>query len=137
MKRFRTFPDEALLIIRVILCLSFWVHGLAKYNMGLGNVAGFFGKQGIPMASIAAPGITFLEIIGSVALLIGLGTRVFAALLVCDMLGAIMFVHRHNGYMAQNGMELVTLLATLALTLVLLGAGRYSVDARLGRETTA
>src|SRR3954463_15712268 len=110
MKRFRTYPDEALLIIRVILFISFLLHGLAKYDMGMSNVAGFFGKQGIPMASIAGPGITFLEIIGSVALLIGLGTRIFALLLVCDMLGAITFVHHANGYIKPNGMELVTLL---------------------------
>jgi hypothetical protein len=34
----------------------------------------------------------------------------------------------------QGGMELVTLLGTLALTLVLCGAGRYSLDARMGNN---
>ena len=46
-----------------------------------------------------------------------------------------MVVHLKNGYTGQGGMELVTLLGTLALTLVLCGAGRYSPDARMGRNT--
>jgi putative oxidoreductase len=137
MKRFPTYPDIALLAVRVILFFSFLLHGLMKYNMGVGNVAKGFESMGIPLAALAGPGITFLEIIGAVAVLLGIGTRVCAAVLVCDMLGAIMFVHGKNGYTAQNGMELVALLGTLALTLVLAGAGKYSIDARMGRNTPA
>jgi putative oxidoreductase len=136
MKRFPTYPDVALLIIRVILFISFLLHGLQKYNMGLSNVGASFGKMGVPLGSLAGPGITLLEIIASVALLLGIGTRVFAVLLVCDMLGAITFVHAKNGYLGQGGMELVALLGTLALTLALCGAGRYSVDSRIGRNRT-
>ena len=136
MRRFPTYPDAALLSIRLILGLSFMLHGLMKYNMGLGNVSGGFASMGIPMASIAAPGITFLEIIGAIALVLGIGTRIVGALLVCDMLGAIFFVHGKNGYTGENGMELVALLGTMALALALAGAGRYSLDARIGRRTT-
>ena len=132
MKRFPTYPDVALLAVRVVLFFSFLLHGLMKYNMGVVNVAKGFESMGIPLAALAGPGI-----IGAVALLLGIGTRVFAALLVCDMLGAIMFVHGKNGYTAKNGMELVALLGTLALTLALAGAGKYSIDARMGRSTPA
>lgn len=134
MKRLPTYPDVALLIIRVILFVSFLLHGLMKYNMGLSNVGASFGRMGIPMGSLAGPGITMLEIIGSIALLLGLGTRVFAILLVCDMLGAIIFVHMKNGYTGQGGMELVVLLGTLALTIALCGAGKFSIDSRIGRN---
>lgn len=127
------YPDAALLIIRVILFISFLQHGLMKWNMGLSNVGASFAKMGIPLGSLAGPGITLLEIVGSFALLLGIGTRMFAALLVCDMLGAILFVHMKNGYTGQGGMELVALLATLAFTLVLCGAGRFSLDSRIGR----
>jgi putative oxidoreductase len=134
MKRFPTYPDVALLVIRLILGLSFWLHGMMKYNMGLSNVGESFGKMGIPMGSLAGPAITLLEMIGAIALVLGIGTRIFAALLVCDMLGAIAFVHGKNGYTGQGGMELVALLGTLALTLVLCGAGRFSLDSRIGRR---
>jgi putative oxidoreductase len=136
MRRLPTYPDAALLIIRVILFFSFLLHGLMKYNMGLSNVGASFGKMGIPMGALAGPGVTILEIVGAVALLLGIGTRIFAVLLVCDMLGAIMFVHMKNGYTGQGGMELVALLGTLALTLALCGAGRYSLDARMGRSAS-
>jgi putative oxidoreductase len=135
MKRFPTYPDAALLAIRVILFVSFLLHGLMKFNMGLSNVGEGFAKMGIPLPSIAGPGIAILETVGAVALLLGIGTRIVAALLVCDMLGAILFVHMKNGYTGQGGMELVALLGTLALALVLAGAGRYSVDARLGARS--
>ena len=137
MRRFPTHPDAALLAIRLILFVSFLLHGLMKFNMGLGNVGAGFAKMGIPLASIAGPGIAILETVGAIALLIGLGTRIVALLLVCDMLGAIMFVHGKNGYTAQGGMELVALLGTLALALVLAGAGRYSLDARMNRDVVA
>lgn len=136
MRRLPAFPSVALLVIRVVLFVSFLLHGLQKYNMGLSNIAQGFGKMGIPMAGVTGPAITLLEIVGSVALLLGVGTRVFAALLVGDMLGAILFVHGKNGYLGQNGMELVALLGTLALTLVLCGAGAFSIDSRMGRDST-
>jgi putative oxidoreductase len=136
MRRLPVYPDAALLVIRVILFISFLLHGLMKYNMGLSNVGASFAKMGIPLGTVAGPGITILEILGSVALLLGIGTRIVAALLVCDMLGAIMFVHAKNGYTGQGGMELVALLGTMALTLALSGAGKYSIDARIGRNAT-
>jgi putative oxidoreductase len=134
MKRFPTYPDVALLVIRLILGLSFWLHGMMKYDMGLSNVGEGFSKMGIPLGSLAGPAITLLELIGSIALVLGIGTRIVAVLLVCDMLGAITFVHAKNGYTGQGGMELVALLATLALTLALCGAGKFSLDSRIGRN---
>jgi putative oxidoreductase len=137
MKRLPTYPDAALFIIRIILFISYLLHGLQKYNMGLSNIGASFGKMGVPLGSLTGPGITILEIVASIALLLGVGTRIFAALLVCDMLGAITFVHAKNGYLGQGGMELVALLGTLALTLALCGAGRYSIDSRIGRNDNA
>jgi putative oxidoreductase len=137
MKSFRTYPHIALLILRIVVGVSFFLHGWQKYQMGLGNVGSMFGKMGIPLAPIAGPGITFLEMLGGAALILGAGTRVFALLLVCDMLGAILFVHGKNGYIGQGGAELVTLLATMCLTLVLAGAGRVSADANIGKRELA
>ena len=137
MRKLPVYADVAMLLIRIVLFVSFLLHGLQKYNMGLGNVGQGFSKMGIPMAGVAGPGITLLEIVGSVAILLGVGTRIFAALLVGDMLGAIIFVHGKNGYLGQGGMELVALLGTLALTLVLCGAGAFSFDSRVGRKAAA
>ena len=86
----------------------------------------------MPLADIAAPGLATLELVGGIALILGVLTRIFAALFIVDMLGAMFFVHRNNGFfVANNGIELVLLLAAACLLFVLAGAGQYSVDHKM------
>ncbi|MDQ0868286.1 putative membrane protein YphA (DoxX/SURF4 family) [Arthrobacter sp. V1I9] len=62
-------------------------------------------------------------------------TRIAAGLLIFDMLGAMFLVHIPNGFfVANNGLELVLLLAALCLAFVLAGAGRNSLDNKLLAE---
>ncbi len=83
----------------------------------------------MPLADIAAPGVATLELVGGIAIVLGVLTRVFAALLIIDMLSAMFIVHLGNGFfVAKNGLEFVLLLAASCLMFVLAGAGRYSVD---------
>jgi len=54
---------------------------------------------------------------------------VAGALVVVNMLGAFLFVHVGNGvFVTDNGYELVAVIAALALVLVAVGPGRFSVD---------
>jgi putative oxidoreductase len=85
--------------------------------------------MGVPAANIAAPVIATLELVGGVALILGVLTRVFAALLAVNMLGALFLVHAPAGiYAATGGYELVLILAAAALAVALVGAGKVSVD---------
>jgi putative oxidoreductase len=65
-------------------------------------------------------------------------TRVFAALLAVDMLGALFLVHASAGvFVTTGGYELVLILAAAALAVALVGAGRYSADRALfGRSNS-
>lgn len=131
----RTRPDIALLVLRLAAGFSFFMHGYQKvFVMGVGGVTQGFTQMGIPLPGVAAPFISFLEMIGGVALMLGLFTRVFAFLLTCDMLTATLMVHLKNGYLGQGGMELTFLLGAMALTLALAGAGPFSVDAMRARR---
>jgi putative oxidoreductase len=123
-------PAWGLLPLRLIVGIVFMAHGWLKYSsFGLAGTAKFMGGLGIPMPQVAAVGIIALELIGGLGLILGGGTRFFAALLACDMLGAIFFSKRHAGFFAPNGWEFELTLCAVCVTLAIIGAGGASIDA--------
>lgn len=127
--------DRATIVLRLVLAAVFIGHGYQKvFGMGVSNVAGFFGTLGVPMAAVAGPFIAYLELLGGIAILLGGFTRIVAFLLACDMLGAIFFVHAKGGFFAPKGIEFVLGNFAMALALMFLGAGAYSIDAMLARR---
>jgi len=129
----------ALTVLRIILGLLFAAHGWQKFNeWTIAGTQASFAKMGVPAADVMAPAVAVLELAGGVALILGILTRVVAALLVLDMLGALFLVHAPAGIFAANGgYELVLLLAAASLALALTGAGRFSLDRALfGRSST-
>ena len=125
--------ELALALVRIVVGITFFAHGWQKlFVNGIPGVTGFFGSLGIPAAGFFAIVVTFLELIGGLALILGLGTRIVAALLAVNMLVALVLVHLPNGFFVSNGgVELVLLLMVASVSLVLSGAGAYSVDARI------
>jgi putative oxidoreductase len=72
---------------------------------------------------------TWSELIGAVALLIGLGTRFFAATFIILDLVAWYSVHADHGYnVCDNGFKLPLIYLVLLLPLLFSGAGKASVD---------
>ena len=127
--------DRAALILRLVLAAVFIGHGYQKlFQFGIGGVTQAFTGMGVPMATIMAPLISVLEFFGGIAILFGAFTRVIALLLACDMLCAMIFVHIKGGFFAPKGVEHVLGNFAMALALVLIGAGAYSVDAMLSRR---
>jgi putative oxidoreductase len=122
--------DRGLLVLRMAIAAVFIAHGYMKlFTMGHAGVTGFFEHLGIPLPGANAWFISILEFAGGLSLLAGLFTRIIAALLACDMIGAIVLARLSAGFV--GGWELEFLLATGALSLALAGAGAYSVDARM------
>ncbi|MEO5313674.1 DoxX family protein [Pseudarthrobacter sp. CC12] len=123
----------ALAALRIILGFLFAAHGWQKFNeWTIAGTKASFAKMGVPAADVMAPAIAVLELAGGIALILGILTRVVAALLVVDMLGALFLVHAPAGIFAANGgYELVLLLAAASFALALTGAGRLSVDRAL------
>jgi putative oxidoreductase len=121
--------DLALLVLRLVLGAVFLAHGGQKlFVFGLDGVAGAFGQMGIPGAGLVGPLTAFVEFFGGLAVLTGLLTRLAGLGLAITMLGAIALVHLPAGFFAPQGFEFPLSLLGIATSLVIAGAGRYSLD---------
>ncbi|HRP23455.1 DoxX family protein [Thauera sp.] len=130
----------AALALRIPVGIIFAAHGAQK-------LFGWFGGYGLDgtgqwMASIGlAPGYLMAllagsgEFFGGLSLIVGLLVRPAAAVLAIAMLVAIFAVHIGNGlFMSSNGYEFGLALLAVAVSLMLSGAGRASIDAALSRS---
>jgi putative oxidoreductase len=126
-------------VLRVIAGFLFAAHGWQKFSeFTIPGTQAAFTQMGVPAAQVAAPVIATLELVGGIALILGVLTRVFAALLAVDMLGALFLVHASAGvFAATGGYELVLILAGAALAVALVGAGKVSVDKVLFGRTNS
>ncbi|MGD0483153.1 MAG: DoxX family protein [Gemmatimonadales bacterium] len=114
--RLRPFAPVAL---RLGVGLVFLHHGMGKLHMGVGGVAGFFGELGIPVPTLSALVVMTVETAGAACVVLGLWTRLWAALMVVDMAVAILVAVLPSGHSP----EIEGLLLAGALALVGLGDG--------------
>ena len=91
------------LALRLYLVPVFWVAGTNKMG-SIDNVAAWFGNPdwglGLPAPTLMAYLATYTEVLGAIALLLGLATRWFAIPLMITMLVAAFKVHAVNGWQA-------------------------------------
>lgn len=122
--------NTQLLVARVLLGLLFVMAGIGK----LGDVAGFAGYMasgGVP-AFLAWPVVLF-EIIGGLALIVGIQTRIVAYALGAFCVASGLLYH----FDPADQMQMTQVFKNLALAggyiaLAVRGAGAWSVDAKLG-----
>ncbi|WP_428912299.1 DoxX family protein [Niallia sp. Krafla_26] len=115
------------LLLRAVLGFTFFMHGLDKFQGGLENFAASFPSMGLP--SLLGYVVGIIELVGGIALILGLGTRIFSTLMAVIMLGAIFFVKLSNGFI--GGYELDVVLMIVAIHLMLNGSHLLAVDSKL------
>ncbi len=77
------------LVLRLIIGISFVLTGWGKLH-NLEGITKYFESLGIPLASVQAPMVSTIEFAGGLLLVLGLGTRIAAALLSGVMVVAIL-----------------------------------------------
>ncbi|QNK69397.1 DoxX family protein [Variovorax sp. PAMC26660] len=130
-----TLDDSGKLLLRVVVGVLVLLHGIFKLSAGVGFIGGMLAKAGLPS------GLAYLvfvgEIVAPLLMMAGLFTRAAAGVVVINMLVAFGLVHMADLFSLtkQGGwaLELQGLYLFGALTVVLLGAGRFSVGGTNGR----
>ncbi|OKL38663.1 DoxX family protein [Pontibacter flavimaris] len=117
--------DVALLIARVGIAALMLGHGLPKLEMLFAadpvQFPEVFGLSATTSLALAV----FTEVICSILILIGLGTRLAAIPLIITMLVAVFLVHSADPFAKQ---ELGLLFLLPYVVLLLTGSGKYSLD---------
>ena len=126
-------------VVRAVAGLFLVPHGAQKLfgwfgGYGLEATGQFFAtKLGLPASLALVAGV--IEVFGGLALAFGFATRIAAALVFGLMAVAVIQVHLGLGFFwTSGGYEYPLLWAILALSFVVKGGGRYSVDAAVGYE---
>jgi putative oxidoreductase len=117
------------LILRVTLGALFLIHGIVKFQGGIENIVGWFESIGLP--GFMAYGVASVEIIGGIALIIGLATRFISALFALLMIGATLKVKLAVGLLGNGqmaGYELDLAFLAIALYLVISGSKLWTVS---------
>jgi putative oxidoreductase len=124
----RTAPYAATLL-RVALGLLFLAHaGLKIFVFTPAGTAQFFGSLGLPPALGYL--IIAIEVIGGIALILGVYSRIAALALIPGMVGAIVTVHGPAGFFFNNpngGWEYPAFWIVGLVVVALLGDGAYAL----------
>ena len=136
-KLFQTKDDTAIMILRVLLGVVFFPHGMQKL-LGWFGGNGFEGTMGFFTGTLGIPALfAFLAIIaeglGSLGLLTGFLTRISAFGIAVNMAVAVYMLHFQNGFFMNwfgtqkgEGFEYHLLAIGLALLIMVNGSGKYS-----------
>ena len=144
-KVIRTGDSTTATVLRLVLGGVMFAHGAQKAlgwfgGYGIEGTMGFLTKtMGLP--AVVAGLVIAIELLGSVALILGALTRAAALGIGAVMIGAVATVHLKTGFFMNwsgqqggEGFEFHLLALAMVAALMLLGGGAFSVDRALTRE---
>jgi putative oxidoreductase len=135
-------PGAGLAVVRILVGLLFFAHGLDILTAGMGRTKVFFRAFKVPVPDIMTPAAGVIQAVGGLAMIVGLGADVAAAVLTVLMIAAIYYVHGQFGFpniniTGQNddgsyqlgipGFEFNVALIAGLLAVVIGGAGKWSI----------
>jgi putative oxidoreductase len=144
----QTDGDWAITIARMVLGVVFFAHG-AQMALGWFGGAGLQSTVRVFRESLRIPSLLAMlaiaaQFLGGVGLIVGLLSRVAALGIAVVMMVALLAVHRKFGFFMNwfgdkkgHGIEYHVLVLALALTVIIKGAGAFSVDQFLYKHVSA
>ncbi len=144
-KLLKTENDTATMILRVLLGVVFFPHGMQKL-LGIYGGYGFSGTYGFFTGTLGIPAIfavlaILAEGLGSLGLLAGFLTRLSAFGIGTNMVVAVLMIHHKYGFymnwdgkQAGEGFEYHLLAIAIAIALVIKGGGRWSIDRLIAKK---
>ena len=120
---------------RLLMVALFLPAGIGKLT-GFAGTVGYISSVGLPFPTLAAAIALIVEIVGSLALLAGFGTRIAAVVLAAFTLVASFFFHNYWGVPDDQAfMQQLLFFKNIAVVGGLLaiaahGAGAWSLDSR-------
>lgn len=115
-------PDFALLILRVALGIVFFAHGLQKVQ-NMDATLGFFASFGIP--AFLAYLVAWIELLGGIALILGVFTCIAGALIAIIMVFAVILVKSKAGGLMAAELDFMAFASAIAISVM--GPGRFSL----------
>jgi len=138
-KLLQTNDDVVLLVLRLMLGIVFFPHGMQKLVGWYGGY-GFAGTMGFFTETLGIPAVfAFLAImaegLGALGLISGLLTRVAAFGVAVNMAVAVYMLHWQHGFFMNwfgsqkgEGYEYHLLVIAIAVALIIKGGGKWSID---------
>lgn len=121
--------DLAKLLLRLTLGILILFHGWAKLRHGTSGIEAMLAVKGLP--GFLAWGVYLGEILGPLLIILGVYTRLGAALIVVNMLTAVLLAHTGHLYLFTSSggwrLELQAMFLVGAMAIVMLGSGRYAL----------
>jgi putative oxidoreductase len=123
------------LVLRVALAVTLLFHGVSKLIGGIGFVGDMLAQVGAPafLGNLVYVG----EVVAPLLILVGVFTRPAALVVAINMIVAILLVHTSQFFTLNEtggwALELQGMFLFGAITVALLGAGRFSLGGTAGR----
>jgi putative oxidoreductase len=116
-------------ILRVVLGATFLIHGAAKFQGGIENTVGFFDSLGLP--GFTAYLVALIELVGGLAMVLGVGTRIISILFAIVLTVAIVKVKLAGGFLGNGqmaGYELDLALLAISIYLAMTNKSLFALD---------
>lgn len=130
------------LCLRIVIGIGFMVHGWAKISRGTAGFEKLLSILGVPLPHINSLIVPYVELLGGLAILLGIRVVIVAVPLVIVMLTAMLTIQVHFGFSSVNtigltakgpifgppGYEINLMYMAGLVSLALTGAGPFSID---------